>query len=194
MSKPAHRLILGIDLLKPQSEPKKITVKAISWVLSAGRFLIVFVEVLVLAAFLGRFKLDGDIAATKEAIAEQVPFVESLKADEILIRKTQFQLSTIKEVSSSNPDYSVILQKIAAQTPSGVTLSNISLDSSSGKVGIKVSGSAQTNGDLTTFFLGLKEEKSLKDVSLSNIELDEGKINFTLSASSTVTHLGDKKS
>lgn len=181
MAKPAHKLILGIDLLKPQSEPQKITVKALSWILSAGRFMIVFVEILVLAAFLARFKFDADIQSAKEAIAQQVPFVESLKADEVLIRKTQFQLSTIKEVKSSRPEYTLILDKISSQTPAGVTLNNLNLEADKGKVLVKLSGIARSNSDLTTLFLGLKQDKNFKDVNLSNIEIDQAIINFSLS-------------
>ena len=87
---------LDIDLLKPQSEPKKIAVRLFHWILAAGRYLIIFVEILVLAAFVSRFKLDNDISENQDEIDEKIPFVQSFKKNEDIIRKFQSQIKFIK--------------------------------------------------------------------------------------------------
>lgn len=177
--KPAKSLI-NLDLLKPQGEPQKLLVKALRWILSSGRFIIIFVEILVLGAFLFRFKLDADIAQTKEAIDEQIPFIESLKSDEDLIRSTQFQIATVQSIREGNPEYSLILQKIALQTPDGVTLGSLTLQKEVGKLDIKISGTASTNGELSSFIVGLKKETSFQDINLTSANLEQGLVNFSL--------------
>lgn len=182
MPKKSAKSLINLDLLRPQSEPQRLLVKAFRWILSAGRYLIIGVEVIVLGAFIFRFKLDADIAATKETIEEQVPFIESLKADEELIRTTQFQVATIKLIKETNPDYSLILQKIADQTPTGVTIVSLNLQKSLGKTEIKISGTASSQGELSSLMTGLKEDENFIDLNLVSVSLEQGVINFTLTA------------
>jgi len=150
------------------------------WILSSGRFLIIFVEILVLATFILRFKFDADILATKEAIEEQVPFIESLQSDEDLIRRTQFQISTIRNIKQENPAYHLILQKIASQTPNGVTLRNLSLQKQTGNVEIKMSGTTSSNINLTGFLIGLKKDSFFKNVNLTSTSFEQDVINFSI--------------
>jgi len=183
MPKKKDSILLHLNLLKPQGEPQKIVVKLISWALSIGRYIVIFVEILVLAAFLSRFKLDADIQTAKESIEAQIPFVESLKPDEIIIRQTQLQLATIKNIKAESPNYGVILDKIAAQTPNGVIIRNLAIEKSAGKLNITMSGSAQNNNELTTFILGLKEDQSFSDVNVTNAGLEQNLIQFSVVAS-----------
>src|SRR3989338_6571725 len=187
MPKKKDSIFLHLNLLKPQGEPQKIVVRLISWALSIGRYIVIFVEVLVLAAFLSRFKLDADIQTAKESIEAQIPFVESLKPDEILIRQTQLQLSTIKNIKTESPDYALVLDKIAAQTPNGVTIENLAIDKPAGKLNISMNGVAQNNNELTTFILGLKEDKSFSDINLTNAGLNQNLIQFSVTASMNIT-------
>src|SRR2546425_990488 len=98
MPKKPASIKINLDLLKPQSEPQRVALKAFKWLLSSGRLLVIFTEILVLAAFLFRFKLDADLQSTKEAIEQQIPYIQSQSGDENLIRQTQFQLSSIKNL------------------------------------------------------------------------------------------------
>lgn len=180
MPKNINQIKLNIDLLKPQSEPQKIPVRLLKWILSAGRYLIVFVEIVVLAAFVSRFKLDNDITETGEEIEGKIPFLQSLKEDEDLIRKFKFQITTISDLKSKRPQLADILDKIAAQTPSGITLSNITFDNTLGNVSIKITGVAQNNDQLATLVYGLRQDATFQGVNLANIGLEQGLINFSI--------------
>src|SRR3989338_10870849 len=98
------KLVINLDLLKPQSNPDKLPTKLFHWLLYSGRYIFVFVEALVLIAFAARFKLDADLAAKKEAIEEKIPYIENLRPYEILIRETQLKLSTIDSVRRNSLD------------------------------------------------------------------------------------------
>ena len=184
MPKPRPKLAINLNLLKPQSNPEKLPVKLVHWLLSSGRYIFIVVNALVLIAFGARFKLDADLAAKKDAIEEQIPYIESLKPYEILIRETQLKLSTIDSVKKSSLDWSAILKKISDQTPLGIKIIGINIGKNGGTATIRITGQTQLNSDLTSFITGLKEESTFSEVNLAGVGLEQGIIKFTIDASS----------
>ncbi|OGE18587.1 hypothetical protein A3J19_01325 [Candidatus Daviesbacteria bacterium RIFCSPLOWO2_02_FULL_41_8] len=183
MPKTKPKLTIHLDLLKPQSNPEKITVKLLRWLLSSGRYLFVVVNALVLIAFGTRFKMDADLVTKKEAIEEQIPYVESLKPYEILIRETQLKLSTIDNIKTNSLDWPATLKKIADQTPVSVTITSISIKKDVDAATLSIAGQTKFSRDLTDIITGLKEEKIFSNVNLTSVESEEESINFTVSAS-----------
>ncbi|OGE32995.1 hypothetical protein A3C59_02770 [Candidatus Daviesbacteria bacterium RIFCSPHIGHO2_02_FULL_36_13] len=184
MPKPNNpKITLRLDLLRPQTSPEKILTRLIRWLLSSGRFILIFVEAVVLIAFITRFKLDADLQTDKEKIVlEQAPFIESQKSFEILIRETQLKLSTIGSLKSDRTDYPQILKKIADQTPAGVKLTTVNFEKSLDKISIRISAIAQNNSDLSSFIAGLKQDPIFSDINIGNITFSTGILNFTLEA------------
>lgn len=174
---------ITLNLFKPQSNPEKIFVKLIRWLLSTGRFIFIFVEAIVLIAFILRFKLDADIASKKEAIEQQIPYIESLKPYELLIRQTQLKLSTIDTVKTSFQNYPQILKDIADQIPSGVKITSINLAKEINQIKVLLSGEAQNNNDLNIFFLGIKQDPNFSNINFTSIGFEKGLINFSISGS-----------
>ncbi len=180
MPTPSLKNSLHINILNPQGNPEKIYVKVMRWLLSTGRYIIIAVEIVVLGAFLSRFKLDNDLANNNEAIKQQVPFIESLKPDEQLIKQTQLQLATIKNIHQKSYDYPDILKRVAAQSPQGLTITTLNIDKSEGKAMLRISGQARSNNDLSTFLFGLKEENSFEGITLVSAGLDQNNITFSI--------------
>ena len=174
------KLIIHLDLLKPQSDPEKILVKLVRWLLSTGRYIFIFVEAIVLIAFVARFKLDEDLASKKEAIEQQIPYIESLKSSEILIRQTQLKLSTIDSFYNTYPDYGQILKRIADQLPAGVKIINLTMETDVTKVVIHLNAVAQNNNDVANFLAGLKQDQLFSEVDTTGIGFDKGSLNFSL--------------
>lgn len=187
MPKSNFKLALNLNLLRPQSNPEKLPVKFLHWLLSSGRYLFVLVNGLVLIAFIGRFKLDADLASNKEAIEEQIPYIESMKPYEILIRNTQLKLSTIANINTNSLDWSRILKKIADQTPTNVKITSINVEKNVGAATIRINGQTQNNNEITGFISGLKTEDSFTKVSLVNIGLEQDIIKFTIDALAKLT-------
>lgn len=183
------KLSIHLDLLKPQSNPEKIHLKFIRWLLHTGRFIFIFVEALVLIAFVARFKLDAELASKKEAIEQQIPYIESLKPFEILIRQAQLKLATIDSLGQNQADYPQILKKIADQTPAGVKIINFNMEKDTSDVTINLNATAQTNNDLENFLSGLKTDLLFSDVNVTSIGFEKDILVFSLSAQ---TKLGGK--
>lgn len=185
------KLVIRLDLLKPQSDSEKLPVKLIRWLLSSGRFIFVFVEALVLIAFIARFKLDADLSSNKEAIEQQIPYIESLKGTETSVKEAQLKLSTIDSFYSSYADYSQILKKIAAQTPAGVKIISMNLQKNVAEITIQLNARAQSNIDLVSFLTGLKQDPSFSDINITGIGFEKGSLSFSLSAQALAS-LGGK--
>lgn len=180
MPKSKPKLAINLDLLKPQSSPEKLLIKLLHWLLSTGRFIFIFVEALVLIAFILRFKLDADLASKKEAIEEQIPYIESLRPYEVLIRQMQLKLATINAFNTSVPNYPQTLTKIADETPVGVKITGLSLEKSLGKVLIQINAQTQSNNDIAQFIANLRNSEYFADVNLSSVGLEQGIIKFTI--------------
>ena len=179
MPKKSDPVRLRLNLLKPQGTPEKVAVKLIRWLLSVGRFIIVLVEALVLIAFLSRFKFDADLEDLKEKVDNQIPFIQSLKNDENLIRQTQLKLSIIKEKRLKYPDYEQILSKISSQTPTNIKITSISIDKKE-HTDIKIVGTSITNIDISEFAKNLKKDNFFSEVELVNVGLQDDAITFSL--------------
>lgn len=182
MAKPAPKKRTSLNLLYPQGIPQKLPLKFLRWILTFGRYIAVVVEILVLITFAARFKFDQDLANINEEINKQVPFIESLKSQENLIRKAQFKIENINKTIEKSPSFANIIDKIANQTPTGVSLTNINFDTTSSPTTIKLSGKSSSNNDLAIFLYGLNNEPTLKDVNLVNINFAEGVIEFVINA------------
>ncbi len=162
------------------------------WLLSSGRYIFVAVNAVVLIAFGARFKLDADLAAKKEAIEEQIPYIESLKPYEILIRETQLKLSTIDSIKKGSLDWLMILKKISDQTPRNVKIISINIGKNLGTATIHITGQTQTNSELTSFITGLKGEDAFSEVNLAGVGLEQEVIKFIIDVSAKLTSTGGK--
>lgn len=177
---PDKKRSLNLDLLHPQGTQEKIYVRFLRWLLSTGRYIVVIVEAVVLVAFISRFKLDADLQNLKESIEGQLPFVQSLRADEVIIRQTQAQLKVVKDIKLNSPDFLQIINKISDQTPTAITLTTINLDSKVAKVEIKINGLSRNNSDINSLIAGLKQIEGFKEVNLVSASLNQGTINFAI--------------
>lgn len=193
MAKPAQQKnlnpILHINLLHPQGEQLKLPGKFISWLFGYGRFIIIAVEIVVIVCFLIRFKLDADLENLNKQIKQEADSIKSHSNDEILIKQIHQELQLIKQVYSTSPDWKDFFAKITKKIPTGVTFTNFSLEhaQTSRTVQFKIVAQTKSSGDISSFLYALREldkkegERSFTDISLTNVGLDQGLINFTIS-------------
>lgn len=178
---PAQNL-LKVNLLIHKGDQSQMAAKLLKWILSSGRFIVIFVELIVISAFIYRYKLDTDLADIQEKINNQIPYLESMADAERQIRQTHFQLQTISQLKRENPHYTEAINKIAKNIPKNTQLNNLNLElvSPSPKVKFIISGQApaNTNG-LSAFIKALKKDPSFSEVNLTNIAF-ENNIKFTI--------------
>lgn len=175
---------LKVNLLISKEEQLKLPARLIKWILSSGRFIVIFVEIVTIGAFVLRYKLDAELLDIQDQINDQIPYIQSLKQNEMVIRQTQLQLSTIHQIKNNNPNYAAIFAHIAALTPYNTKLTSIALDRAQSfpKTTLTISGQTPSNLEISTLVKTLQKDPFFAEVTLSNISF-EGQVTFTITGS-----------
>lgn len=182
---PPPRLRIKLNLLYPQGIIEKLPIKFLKWLISYGRFIVIAVEVVVVAAFVFRFTLDARLDDLKRKINNEKPFIEGLSTDEALIRQTQLKLTTISSKYQELDKWSELLPKISRYVPSQIRFTSLALDKNgSPEISFKIIGKSKSNVDLSIFLNNLKKDPIFKNINLDTISFDQGEISFTISGSS----------
>lgn len=191
MPKPAQqeKFRIKLNLLHPNEIPPSLPTRFLRWVISYGRFIVIFTEVIVVGAFVFRFKLDADLDNLKTKINQDLPYVQGLVADEALIKQTQLKLQTIGQGYAATPDWRTIFSDISTQMPTSLELTSLNVESAATDpqfLPIKLNGKTASTNDLGVFIRNLRNAKDDKDVkifnniSLDSISFDKEEITFTV--------------
>lgn len=173
--------LFKVNLLIRKGEKVQFQVELFKWLLSSGRFIVVFVELMVIGAFVYRYKLDADLADIQDKIKEQIPYIQSLKNDELLIRQAQLRLKTISQTRQDNLVWTRAFDKVSSLTPQAITLTTVSLNriQNSPNVSISITGQSPSNRELSAFIKALQKEPAFSGITLTNISF-EGQTVFTI--------------
>lgn len=141
------RARFGVNLL-PQTEfDLSVWGKILKWALSTGRYIVILTELVVIAAFLSRFKLDKDYSDLGDRITGKKSILTALQNTETRFRRTQNQLTEAKRVIDTSLPAGIILDEISTKVPPGITLKSVVIDAK----GSAVSGLAQNDLVLAVF-------------------------------------------
>ena len=181
LPKVAKLPLFKINLLIKKDQGEKITIKFLKWILASGRYLVIFVELLTISAFVFRYKLDSDLMDLQEQISQQKPVIESFKNEEAIIRRTQFQLQSIKQIKQGIPDFAAILQKFSEKIPQTIKLTsvNIGQTKAGSSTNLTMNGEASSATDLSYFIKSLQNDPAFTSINLANISF-ENQISFTV--------------
>lgn len=186
MAKPVPKHpVIKLNLLHPQGASQKLPEKFLKWLISYGRFIVVAVEVVVIAAFLMRFSLDAKLDELKKKINEDVPVVINRNTDEALIIQTQKRLSIFSKEFDQSLAWTNILKALTGKIPEKVVFGNLSLqkDPVSNLIQFRVTAKTTINTDLSQYLNSLKKDPYFKDVTLTNVTYDQNQLLFTITGS-----------
>lgn len=176
-----QKLRIKLNLLHPKEAPTKLPEKFLKWLISYGRFIVIFVEIIVVAAFLARFKLDADLDILKRQINQELPYVEGFATDEALISQAQQKIGLIDKTYLGATRWQDTLTSLAALMPQSIQFTGLSLEEKDEKsVSFKISGVTLSNSDLGGYLNSLRKEESFDDINLANIVFDRQQIIFTI--------------
>ena len=135
---------LSVNLLPPSEFEQSFWGRFLKWAVTAGRYIIILTELVVILAFLSRFKLDEDLRNVNERIETQINFLESEqpRLDEFLIvqkriglvetalKKRVMMTETMKYMDNKKPPEIITTQMSISKeevTLSAITLSETAL-------------------------------------------------------------------
>ena len=164
----------------PQEEWEKTSFgKFLKWLLSVGRWIVIITELIVILAFLSRFKLDRDLTNLNESIKQKQAIINSSANLEKEFRFLQKRLTTIEGFQKSQNEARQVLDIFTELTPVGVQLSNFSYTDKK----IALTASANSELALATFLKNLKESPKLRSLTIAKVSTNEeqgGTITFNL--------------
>jgi len=164
----------------PQEEWEKTSFgKFLKWLLNIGRWIVIVTELIVILAFLSRFKLDRDLTNLNESSKQKQAIINSSANLEKEFRFLQKRLTVIESLQKSQNEAKQVLDIFTELTPIGVQLSNFSYTDK------KITLTAAANSDLAfaTFLKNLKGSPQLKSLSIAKVSTNEeqgGTIVFNL--------------
>lgn len=157
----------SIDLL-PQEEWEKGTFgKILKWALTIGRHIVIFTELIVIIAFLSRFKLDRDMTDLSDKIKQKQAIVQSSEQFEKKFLFLQKELGTIKELRSKQLEGDTIITEISGLVPVDVYLSDFNVANKQ----ISLNALALSEAGLATFLKKLKASTRFENLVLSQVSL-----------------------
>lgn len=155
--------------LLPEKEFEKGTLgRTLKWLLSSFRVIVIFTEMLVMAAFLSRFWLDAQNSDLNESLAQKKAIITSFAEIEKNFKDTQKRLSIFAKASSQTPVSSYV-KTVVSYLPSGVQLKSISESENL----LQVAGVSADERQIAQFIANLESIKTFKEVVLTQIDSDK---------------------
>jgi hypothetical protein len=169
----------AINLLPKTEFETSFWGRFLKWALTAGRYIIILTEMVVILAFLSRFKFDKDLLDLNESIAGKKNILEATYQIEQNFRSAQTRINLAKEILSAAPTTTELLDKITSAVPVGMSLQSINVLFSTRQ--ITVSAAANSEQAIGQYMSALANDKTWKKTEVQNIQNTTTGINFILS-------------
>lgn len=144
----------------------------IKWALSSGRYIIILTELVVIIAFMSRFKLDRDASDVGDAILGKQSLLEASSNTEKTLRLVQNKLEWANQKLNGAPKINIILDKLFNANVVSLSIKNTD---------ITLIAKTVSETELGNLVGRLNENKTFKSVELSDISTDvDGTIKFIL--------------
>lgn len=174
-----------ISLLPNEENLNTFSARFFRWVTSVGRVVIVFVELIVIGAFLSRFWLDRKNSDLSETLRQQKAILGSTAEFEKDYLSLQGRLKFIKNFYKSEPKYVESLSSLIQSIPEGIYFQNISFNTSE-KTNIitsSVESFSYQEDIIIDFIVNLKLNPDISSVNVQKIEKKTKDSKFYLSLS-----------
>jgi len=162
----------GISLL-PQKGLEGTLGRLVDWLLSVGRYIIVFTELVVIGAFLSRFWLDRKNSDLSEEIRQEKAILESTAGFEEEFRLFQARLSAAAKGLQASEDPLLPLKIIEETIPSDTFLIRCGF-SGEKKNEISVLALVFSEESLAEFVSNILSREEVSTVKIGTIERKEG--------------------
>jgi len=174
-----------MSFLPDEENVNSFSARAIRWVTTAGRFVIVFTELIVVCAFLSRFWLDRTNSDLSESVRQQKAILESTADFEKEYSQLQKRLKLIKTFYSNQPNYHDKIDTLAKSIPPGVTFNQLSIkqDSKTQDVSAQIKLFAYQETSIVDLITNLIANPQISSVDIQTIEKKPKESQYNVSLS-----------
>ncbi len=168
--------MININLLPGE---KQSLGKFLTWVLTYGRYIIIGTEIIVLLAFLSRFKFDRDLTDLHQSISQKQAVVLAAQSLEREVRALQNHLLIVKKLEKERAFSPKLLATFEQLIPLDVSLEGFSVDNKK----LSLTAVALSNEGFKTFLNNLANSSYFGDISLDNVgKASQGGVEFKITA------------
>jgi Tfp pilus assembly protein PilN len=159
-----------IELLPQEDWEKTSFGRFLKWLLTVGRYIVIFTELIVILAFLSRFKLDRDLTDLYDQIEQKQAIIQSSADFQADFRYLQKRLATIKGLRNEQLLTMRLLEEISALTPIDVSFSDLRIQ------GRRASFTAEalSEAGLATFINNMKKSPRFSELSIDSLSIGAG--------------------
>ena len=151
--------------------------RALQWALSAGRYIVIFTELIVIVSFAARFTLDRQITDLNSKINTQKATIQSYGDLEANFRSVQTRLDDVKEIDQE-VNIVDVFENLSKVTPRDVVLDQLSITPST----INISGNTLSQTSFNLLVNNLQLSGSFFNISIGKVETgEENEPGFTFS-------------
>ena len=137
----------------------------LKWALTIGKYIIILTQLIVIATFLFRFKLDKNLEVLNENINQNQKFIIASQDLEYKTRIVQDQLETLKMINKDQVLISQTIEILSQITPLEVKLETVNLSQKS----INIEGSALSEIGLATLINGLQNQPYFSNINVNSV-------------------------
>lgn len=159
-----------IELLPREEWEETSFGKFLKWLLTVGRYIVIFTELVVILAFLSRFKLDRDLTDLYKQIENKQAIIQNSTDFETDFRFLQKRLSTIEGLRKEQRQSQALLEEIARLTPIDVSFSDLTITGNQAHF----TAEALSEAGLATFINNLKASPDFTNLTINTLAVGEG--------------------
>jgi hypothetical protein len=159
----------GINLLVPSKFGQSFGGKFLKWAVTSGRYVVIVTEMVVVLAFLSRFKLDTDLSRLNSTVAERKMVLDSLTEKETEFKSVQKKVDWVNQILNRKIMAGEVIPLIVDKTPEGVRFLGIKFDEKS----VNVNASAANETVMGLFLDRLNRDPDWESVDLSSVAEDK---------------------
>ncbi len=180
-----------LSLLPDADNPKSFSARALKWLTTVGRWVIVLTELVVIVAFISRFWLDRKNSDLSEVIRQRQAILASTQNFEKEFNSFQKRLTFVRNFYDNQPNYDEKIDILVRSTPTDLNYKNISIKQDEKNSDIVVSASlvAYNEKSIIDFIKNLKLNPKIDKVDINNIEKKANENNYSISVSVTFKNI-----
>lgn len=148
----------------------------LKWAVTWGRYIVILTELVVIAVFLSRFKLDRDLSLLGEEIEGKKNILEAQSATEEEFRRIQARVGVIKNLIATQLNVEKRMENLSKRIVPGVKLTEVFLTKEKSEISGIALGEEAVGETIARLRGGGVKKVELVEISLS----PQGGVKFSL--------------
>jgi len=157
--------IRNVNLLPPTEFEMSFGGRFLKWAVTTGRYIIILTELVVILAFLSRFKLDYELSVLTSKIEGKVSLLEANSPIEREFKSKQARLEAVKKILTKRISASETMDSIAVKTPPEVKLTEMTINGNE----VEIDANSFSEKEMGEMIAALDGDKRWSSVEISSI-------------------------